>query len=572
MPTDDRTILEFNGFRLDPYRRELLDPESRVVPVSGKVFDALVLFVARPGELIDRAALMDALWPHTIVNDNNLNQTITALRRALGSGCIETVKGRGYQFVADVRRIAAGSLGPSASQKPRRAPHRLWLAAVVLVLASAAVLAAIVGYFGSSRPFDLIYRYAEPPAVNADALNLYQSARDLEMNNESLAGLRDARERYQRAIDIEPGFALAHARLALNLLDEYALFSDQDRRLLQLGREAAATALGLDEDLPDARLAMGWYHFHDGNPREALLSFERANASNPGDAETLWMVGMTYTMLGDWEAALARFDVARRVISTYRRVAMSESKAYAQMMLRQYREAERELGDVLALTPKHASALSMLAMIPMLRDGTVDRADEIARNPPDNDDGWLVEPPPYFAFQAALYRRDFDGGLEYLDDWTEPHWENYQWMPRDSAIATLLELSGRREDARSYWESARRVLSAPAESPLAGPAKVVAYAEALAALGEHDAARRQVEQLMGFVEAIAEEGSPGIQFVRMDTALRVYSRTGDAGQAASLLSAYFSRPGWWSPEGLWPDPRLDGLRDDPAFRAAFGRE
>ena len=572
MHPKERTILEFNRFRFDPYRRELRDPEGRVAAVSGKAFDALAIFVARPGKLIDRAELMDALWPRAVVNDNNLNQTITALRRVLGAGCIETVKGRGYQFVAELREVAAEALAPPADARPHRRSQRFRFVAVGLGLGAVAVLAAFIVHTGTPRSFDLVYRYTEPPDVSDDALFLYQSARDLEANNESLAGLLDARERYRRALGIEPGFALAQARLALNLLGEYALSSSQDDRLLTLAREAAVASIGIDDELPDAWLAMGWHDFHVGNPQEALSRLEQANARNPDDAETLWMIGMTLTALGDWQSALASFDAAHGVISTYRRVAMSESQAFALMMLRQYADAERALGEMLVLSPERASALSMLAMIPMLREGNVDRADEFARQPPDNDDGWLVEPAAYFAFQSALYRREYGGGLEYLGTWNDPHWDNYQWMPRDSAIATLLELSGRREEARGYWESSRRALTARMQRQPAGPAQSIAYAEVLAALGEHDAARQTVEQLMQFVHAIAEEGSPGMQFVRMDTALRVYARTGDAGRAASLLRSYFSLPGWWSPEGLWPDPRLDNLREDPAFRAVFGRD
>lgn len=98
-----REIYEFGGFHLNPGRRRLATREGNVVELSAKAFDALVLLVERAGEPVSRKALIDALWPDTVVEENNLTQAISVLRRALGSGYIVTLAGRGYQFVAVVR-------------------------------------------------------------------------------------------------------------------------------------------------------------------------------------------------------------------------------------------------------------------------------------------------------------------------------------------------------------------------------------------------------------------------------------------------------------------------------------
>ena len=69
---------------LDPAQRSLLRRDGAVVPINAKAFDALVCVVERAGQVVPRAALAEALWPTTIVEDNNLSQTVLALRRALG--------------------------------------------------------------------------------------------------------------------------------------------------------------------------------------------------------------------------------------------------------------------------------------------------------------------------------------------------------------------------------------------------------------------------------------------------------------------------------------------------------
>jgi Tol biopolymer transport system component/DNA-binding winged helix-turn-helix (wHTH) protein len=102
-------VFEFNGFRLDPKRRVLARlPEGVSVAVTAKAFDALVYLVEHAGELVSREVLIKTLWPSTVVEENNLTQAISVLRRLLGEGHIVTVTGRGYQFVADVRRVPAG--------------------------------------------------------------------------------------------------------------------------------------------------------------------------------------------------------------------------------------------------------------------------------------------------------------------------------------------------------------------------------------------------------------------------------------------------------------------------------
>jgi DNA-binding winged helix-turn-helix (wHTH) protein len=77
------------------------------VPLTPKVFDTLLHLVRHKGQLLGKEELMRAIWPDTAVEENNLNQNICALRRALGESrgedrYIATVPGRGYRFVAAV--------------------------------------------------------------------------------------------------------------------------------------------------------------------------------------------------------------------------------------------------------------------------------------------------------------------------------------------------------------------------------------------------------------------------------------------------------------------------------------
>ena len=101
-------IYEFGDFSVNAAKRQLSGPGGVPVALTTKAFETLLYLVGRGGTVLDKDELIGAIWPDTIVEENNLTQTISALRRALGESRAEhryimTVPGRGYCFVADVR-------------------------------------------------------------------------------------------------------------------------------------------------------------------------------------------------------------------------------------------------------------------------------------------------------------------------------------------------------------------------------------------------------------------------------------------------------------------------------------
>ena len=109
MPGTIRHFYEFGQFRLDADKRCLLR-DGRLVQLSPKAVEALLVLVRNPGEPLAREELMQAVWADAFVEDANLTVAISNLRRALGqtgetAEYIETVPRVGYRFVAEVREI-----------------------------------------------------------------------------------------------------------------------------------------------------------------------------------------------------------------------------------------------------------------------------------------------------------------------------------------------------------------------------------------------------------------------------------------------------------------------------------
>jgi Tol biopolymer transport system component/DNA-binding winged helix-turn-helix (wHTH) protein len=111
----DQPVFEFAGFRLDAAQRRLYGPDGQPIPLAARAFDTLLYLLEHPGALLDKNTIMQAVWPNVVVAENNLNQAITQVRRALGEGHIVTIPGRGYQFVTPVTRrtkLASPALPP----------------------------------------------------------------------------------------------------------------------------------------------------------------------------------------------------------------------------------------------------------------------------------------------------------------------------------------------------------------------------------------------------------------------------------------------------------------------------
>ena len=101
MSRPGKRFYSFDAFRVDPVER-LLFKEDREVPLTPKVFDTLLVLLENSSHVLTKQELMQQVWPDSFVEENNLAQNVSILRKALGEQYIQTVPKRGYRFVAPV--------------------------------------------------------------------------------------------------------------------------------------------------------------------------------------------------------------------------------------------------------------------------------------------------------------------------------------------------------------------------------------------------------------------------------------------------------------------------------------
>ena len=172
----------FGQFRVDLLRQQLTGADGAVAGLSARAYDVLIYLLEHRDRVVSKNELMKAVWPRSVVEENNLNQAVTILRRALGdrrdsAQFVHTVAGRGYRFIGEVSEeskpetaatapeTAAAGTEANAREPPAALPSPLAMPSpresvatphaprrrVLLGLGAAAVAAAGVAWLLRSR-------------------------------------------------------------------------------------------------------------------------------------------------------------------------------------------------------------------------------------------------------------------------------------------------------------------------------------------------------------------------------------------------------------------------------------
>jgi TolB-like protein/DNA-binding winged helix-turn-helix (wHTH) protein/tetratricopeptide (TPR) repeat protein len=217
-------LYEFGDFRLDTAKRLLQRLDGTTVPLTPRVFETLLYMVEHHDTVLDKERLMEAVWPDSIVEENNLSQNISTLRRIFGEtpgshSYIVTVPGRGYRFVAEVSdRTDNGSAtvkaeqgtGPTLAENPTEAatakgrqqslgktggPLALAVLGVIVLAAAFFAREPSVGWLKKHRIGDAVPAISPgkvPETVHSIAVLPFKPLGS-EMNNELLGlGMADA--------------------------------------------------------------------------------------------------------------------------------------------------------------------------------------------------------------------------------------------------------------------------------------------------------------------------------------------------------------------------------------------
>ena len=295
-------IYEFGEYRVDAGKL-LLSRSGQPVPLTPKVFDTLLLLVKRSGEVLDKEALLRAVWPDTMVEENNLNQNISTLRRVFGESrgenrYIATVPGRGYRFMPEVRTISQWSSGPAQPVRIGVLPFenigagddREYLAdglteETIVSLGridpqhlSTIGRTSVMVYKRSSKSLaeigkELDAAYLVESSLRAEGVRLRITSR--------LIRVRDQLQIWSASYDSEPGSILALQRELSQAIAEQIRLTLSPERLRDLGRRQTRSAEAYDLYLQGRHF---WQQLSPPTTKKAIEYFARATDLDPNYA------------------------------------------------------------------------------------------------------------------------------------------------------------------------------------------------------------------------------------------------------------------------------------------------
>jgi DNA-binding winged helix-turn-helix (wHTH) protein/Tfp pilus assembly protein PilF len=307
-------VFRFGIFELDAASGELRKRGIKV-RLSDQPLQILRILLSRPGQLVTRQDLRQELWgKDTFVDfDVALNSAVRKLRDALDDSAdnprfIETVPRRGYRLIIPVQAIALDESNVSSGTPSTSVsgPRRAWIAAG-LALAATIVGTLLIAYERKARIDATSSSTSSKPAsipagVKPEAYDAYLKG-VLAGGQQTTEGFKTAVQYYEKAVALQPDFAVAHAAMAKAQVQFLYTGPLAPRDVVPKAEAAARTALKLDETLSEAHTTLGtilqqfYWQWNEGEKE-----FRRALAlgSSGGNAIVLSMIRR-----GRWDEAVA---------------------------------------------------------------------------------------------------------------------------------------------------------------------------------------------------------------------------------------------------------------------------
>src|SRR5438093_7912645 len=188
------------------------------------------------------------------------------------------------------------------------------------------------------------------PTENGEAYLAFVQGHNLSCAFEDFYKLNQGQQLFDRAIELDPNFALAMARYSQ--LESWILHNNErtvERR--QKARTLANRALQLQPELPEAHLALGFsYYYGDNDFAAALKEFEIAQRGLPNESEVYLAIGAIQRRQGKWVESTANLEKAASLNPKDTRPLLTLSFNY--QMLRDVHKANQTIVRALALDPK----------------------------------------------------------------------------------------------------------------------------------------------------------------------------------------------------------------------------
>jgi TolB-like protein/Tfp pilus assembly protein PilF len=407
------------------------------------------------------------------------------------------------------------------------------------------------------------------PTENGEAYLAFVQAHDLSCAVEDSTKLKQSEQLYQRAIELDPNFALAFARYSQ--LESWMMRThDASPEHREKARALAERALQLQPNLPEAHLALGFsYYYGDNNYEAALKEFEIAQRALPNESEVYLAIGAIKRRQGKWAESTANLEKA--VGLNPKDTWALQNLVFNYQMLRNFDAANKTVDRALQINPRSIGLWGIKAKLAIGDKGDLSVGEEIlekAKSFPMSSEERLgmIGGRANLLLDQRKYQEVVQLAATVPDDTfaAVPGSIVYKYFPLGIAYKALGDDSA----ARAAFLKAKDILEEQLKQKPDDADLRVQFAKLLAWLGEKDAAIAEAQRAMD----LRPESKDAFEGPRItEQVAQVYAILGDNARAIELLDDLLSRPSEVTSQSLKLDPAWDPLRNDPGFQALFAK-
>jgi TolB-like protein/Flp pilus assembly protein TadD len=407
------------------------------------------------------------------------------------------------------------------------------------------------------------------PTQNDDAYLAFMRAHDMQSGYEDLEKLKQGEQMYERAIELDPTFALAYARYSQ--LESWIVHTfERTPARREKARSLAERAIQLQPDLPEAHLALGFSHYYiDNNFEAAAREFEIAQRGLPNDSEVYLALGAIQRRQGKWDQSNASLEKA--VALNPKSIWAMQNLAINYEMQRNWEAANKMLDRALAIDPKAIGPLELRAKFGIEEKGDFKVVEEVLAVV----DKMPVTPEIQSQITAGKINyyfllRKFDEAVRIAEALPDASLASYPGAlcGKYTAIGAARKALHDDAGAHEFFVKAKKIAEDDLKQNGDDAAARARLAEALAWLGEKDAAIAEIQRAQA-LRPESKDAFEGPEIIL--TAAQIYSIFGDAGNAVSLLDHLLQRPSPITVASLKLNPIWDFIRKDPRFQALLDK-